>query len=436
MFRLFDPRPECVVQEAEFSRLLGYPADHRLEGRALELAEATRGWYAAHGRPWIYVRQIESLDWAGGLLQLDGIKFNAPPLQEFLRTAQAHTATLVAVSAGPECEEKARQLWQESKPDEYFFLEMFGSAVVEHLTALANGQICAWADHLGMAALAHYSPGYSGWDVSEQTKLWSLILKGEGGAFPGTLETLDTGMLRPKKSLLAVVGLTRELAAVRTASRLVPCENCSLAGCRYRRKPYLQFPAQIETAARLQPLPAAGTNASSDASPALDYDGHYSLNLKALRKWSQERLKLEWHSDGSVRARFQYEGTTCSNLGRAFEFEYQLLLASRRDQYRIVEAHCGPVAGDTGHACQCEYLKDPQAFMGAIASEKPLLGRPLKEVLSWQRPYSPSGCYCDQDRRNHKWGLVFEVVHFALVQHEKEQQPFSTTGAAATLSTP
>ena len=58
--------------------------------------------------------------------------------------------------------------------------------------------------------------------------------------------------------------------------------------------------------------------------------------------------------------------------------------------------------------------------MGSIANEKPLLGKPLNEVLAWERPYDPSGCYCDSARRAHKWGLVFEVIHYALVQREKE----------------
>ena len=58
--------------------------------------------------------------------------------------------------------------------------------------------------------------------------------------------------------------------------------------------------------------------------------------------------------------------------------------------------------------------------MENIAGEKPLLGRPLNEVLGWERRSSPSGCYCDLDRRLHKWGLVLEVLHYALVQQEKE----------------
>jgi hypothetical protein len=70
----------------------------------------------------------------------------------------------------------------------------------------------------------------------------------------------------------------------------------------------------------------------------------------------------------------------------------------------------------------CAYLDNPQKLMGSIAGEKPLLGRPLNEVLAWPRPTSPAGCYCDADSRAHKWGLVFEVIHYALVEHEKRME--------------
>jgi hypothetical protein len=66
----------------------------------------------------------------------------------------------------------------------------------------------------------------------------------------------------------------------------------------------------------------------------------------------------------------------------------------------------------------CEYLRDGSALTGKIESEKPLLGQPLQEVLQWQRVSSPSGCYCELEMRMHKWGLVFEVLHFALNRME------------------
>ncbi len=241
--QLIDLQPDTSVQEAEYSRLLGYPPHHVPEGRALELVHWAREWYSKNGRPWIYARQSQSLELAGERVRIDGASFSSKQLRDQLDAAKAHTSVVVAVSAGPECEEKARQLWQEGKPDEYFFLEMYGAAVVEHLITAAGGRICAWAEKNGMAALPHFSPGYSGWDVSDQVGLWQLVRDGADARFAASLEVLDTGMLRPKKSLLAVIGITRHLERVLGSRNLVPCENCSLPRCRVPPQVIPEFPA-------------------------------------------------------------------------------------------------------------------------------------------------------------------------------------------------
>jgi hypothetical protein len=214
-------------------------------------------------------------------------------------------------------------------------------------------------------------------------------------------------------------GLTRQIEKARGLRDLVPCKSCSLPGCQYRRAPYKHSLPQIEDARRLQggrsEVSAGFTNPS-----ALNHSAKYSVNSRALQKWSQERLRLERLANGAVAARFHYEGTTCSNLGRPLEFYYHVKLASRAEQYRIVETSCVPVPGDTGYQSMCEYLSNAKSLMENIAVEKPLLGRPLNEVLAWERNASPSGCYCDRDKRLHKWGLVLEVIHYALVRQEKE----------------
>jgi len=153
----------------------------------------------------------------------------------------------------------------------------------------------------------------------------------------------------------------------------------------------------------------------------LDRDAKYSVGSRALRKWSQERLQLNVLADHSVQARFRYAGTTCSNLGRSLEYDYHLKLGSAGEGYKIVEMSCAPAPGDSGHAYMCAYLSDAKLLEQAIANEKPLLGRPLNEVLTWKRQFNPAGCYCDAVSREHKWGLVLEVIHYALVQDEKQR---------------
>jgi hypothetical protein len=420
MIEWFDTRPDTNVQEAEYKRLLGYPPNHSLGDRARELADWARDWYAKNGRPWIYARQTGLIELRNeNLIRIGDAEFTSTKFHDQLQAAEADGAVLVAVSAGRECEEKARELWREGKPDEYFFLEIFGSAVVEHLVARASGRICAWADENGMAALPHYSPGYSQWEISEQIKLWNLIRQNSSGDFSGELRVLDSGMLQPKKSLLAVFGITRRLEKVRAYKNLVPCENCSLPSCQYRRAPYKNFPSQIEDVLRLRANGTAPYFQNGTEIHALTRDARYSVNERALKKWSDERLQLTTLPEGAIEAHFRYEGTTCSNLGHSLEYDYHIKLASHDEDYRILETNCTPAPGDTGHMSQCEYLNNSESLTRSIAEEKPLLGQPLNNVLTWQRQYDPSGCYCDANRRAHKWGLVFEVIHYALVQREK-----------------
>ncbi len=252
MRETFEFHPETSVADAEYRRLLGFPRGYEPGARAQELAVAARRWYAEHGRPWVYLREA-ALQLTDGALRVDGVEFQSRQLHEHLRRAGAGRAVLAAVSAGRAGEEHARELWQEGKPDEYFFLEIFGSAVVEHLVATTSGRICALADGDGLIAVPHYSPGYSGWDVADQNKLFALITRGMTRPFPESLEVLESGMLKPKKSQLAVFGLTPRTPRALAAARLVPCHRCSFAPCQYRRAPYRPASVRVDGA----PAPAA-----------------------------------------------------------------------------------------------------------------------------------------------------------------------------------
>jgi hypothetical protein len=380
MIELVDTAPDVNVQPAEYNRLLGYPRDLTLTGRAGELADWARDWYARNGSPWVYAREAERLEIVNGSIRIDGTTFTSKRLQRPLEEAEAHSVILVAVSAGPELEQEAQKLWHEEKPDEYFFLEMFGSAVVEHLTTMTGARLCAWADSQECAVLPHYSPGYPEWDIVEQPRLLELIRKTRTHALPCNLDVLESGALRPKKSLLAVFGLTRHTAHLKRLTELIPCENCSFNPCQYRRAP------------------------------------KYAVNIKALRRWANERLSLKLREDSSVDALFRYEGTTCANEGRPIAFDYTVKLGPREEGYPIQEQRCGPAPGDTGHTFMCRYTINANELMSDIDREKPLLGQPLNDVLTWARPSCAAGCYCEPASREHKWGLVLETIHYALAQ--------------------
>jgi hypothetical protein len=382
VIELIDTHPEVNVQPAEYFRLLGYPRGREPEGRAEEAAVRAREWYAEHGRPWIYAREAELLEIADRTISIDGELFVTPRLQHSLECADAHSVIVAAVCAGPEAEQETQRLWRKDKPDEYFFLEMFAAAVVEHLVASVGTRLWSWAEERGMAVLPHYSPGYSEWDIGEQPRLLALVKR---RPLPGELHSLDSGALLPKKSLLAVFGLTRHSERVQRISDIQPCETCSLTPCRYRRAPYRE-----------------------------QREARYTVNPKALRRWAAERLRIEPLADGKLLAKFRYDGTTCSNMGLPLAFDYTVLLGSREQGYPIVGQSCSAAPGDTGHRSMCQYVKRGEDLMAEVAGEKPLAGQPLADVLGWTRTMNLSGCYCDAAGRDHKWGLVLETIHFKL----------------------
>ncbi len=335
MIEFVDTLPEVYVQPAEYQRLLGLPAGFVLTDRMLELADAARAWYAQHGRPWLYARGCDRAQIAGEEVRLDGVAFHSPPLRKMFDVAAADRAVLAAVSAGPELEQQAQSLWHSEKPDEYFFLEMYGSAVVEHLIALTGARLCAWAETHAAAVLPHYSPGYPEWDIAEQSQLLDLICRSRSSSLPTSIEVLVSGMLRPKKSLLAVFGLTENIELARPLTGKALCENCSYLSCQYRRAPYQRTVEGSAGSARVvadsasqNPLPLGEGRVRANAPSSLPSpqpapeegasfrSPNYSINVKALRRWAEQRLQLTRHHDGTIEAHFRYSGTTCTNLGR------------------------------------------------------------------------------------------------------------------------
>lgn len=413
MLEFLDISPDITVHESEFKRLLGYPGNYVVSERVQDLMDETRRWYNENGSPWIYARHIESCALHGEQFLLDNKSFTSKRVAAQMRDAAADSVAVVVVSAGKNCEGRARQLWREEKPDEYFFMEVYGSAVVEHLIAQAAEKICSWADTNGMAALPRYSPGYPEWGITDQQALYDVIVQNKKHDFPEVLHVMHTGMLNPKKSLLTIFGLTKQREKVQGTTHLIPCANCSLGQCHYRRSAYERSLPQLEEVEKLR------SDDDRTGGLHLESNAEYSFSRKALEKWSKERLRLQLNDDHSYDAVFRYQGTTCSNMGHALEFDYHVKIESPQTEYKIVHASCAPAPGDEGYTHMCQYGEDPDAFMVTVQDGMPLAGKPLNDILKWKREYNPSACYCQPSSREHKWGLVLEVLHYAIVQREK-----------------
>lgn len=166
-----------VVTEETFKRHLRMPVRRAFSPALQEAAEWARTWFREHGRPWTCAAAADA------------------SLREWLAPRFGPEARLVviAASAGPEAEAEAARCFAAGEPDRYYFLECLASAAVETLLTEGRRRVGASRQHC---------PGYPGWSIEENTPLREAV--GRLVDLPGPLEVLPSGMLRPKKSQLAV----------------------------------------------------------------------------------------------------------------------------------------------------------------------------------------------------------------------------------------
>jgi hypothetical protein len=228
--------PGARISAAEYARLLGYPAGHPLTGAIARLAEQSRDWYRRNGRPWVFAREVEIERIDGAEIELTGGEtLDSAVLARRLVRASAGSLIVAAVSAGPQVDDHSATLWREDRSDKAFFLDRFGAAVAEHLARLVGDELRSAAGD--RTVLPGYSPGYDGWRLEQQHRVHALLTTDPHRPLPGPLELLESGMLTPKSSLLAVFGTTRDMALAAAAWERNLCSWCSLRGCDFRAVP-------------------------------------------------------------------------------------------------------------------------------------------------------------------------------------------------------
>lgn len=113
-------------------------------------------------------------------------------------------AVLVA-SVGEAMDDWLHALRGGSDVVEAFVADAWGSVTAEAVVAYGLERLAQLASHEGLRITNSYSPGYCGWDVAEQHKLFALLPP----AFCG-VTLCASGLMLPIKSVSAVVGIGPE----------------------------------------------------------------------------------------------------------------------------------------------------------------------------------------------------------------------------------
>ena len=138
---------------------------------------------------------------------------------------QAQQVVAVLCTIGEQLESIVSELMA-TDPLQGWALDGYGSAAVEQLAALACAHFESQAEAGGLHASLPLSPGMEGWPAAQgQPELLGLLEPGLVG-----VRLLESGMMRPLKTLSLAIGLGTEMSH---AGR--PCDYCSLnQTCRYQ----------------------------------------------------------------------------------------------------------------------------------------------------------------------------------------------------------
>ena len=155
---------------------------------------------------------------------IPGDSFNTGrTIVRMLDKAQQYYFFMATAGSGPE--ELARTLLNEGQYLEGYIADLIGSSLAEAAAQYVHDQIGIEAGSSGLKITNRYSPGYCGWHVSEQQKLFSL--------FPDEdrdITLSESSLMSPIKSVSGLVGVGSGVNF-----RDYTCELCSMKDCHFRR---------------------------------------------------------------------------------------------------------------------------------------------------------------------------------------------------------
>ena len=177
--------------------------------------------------PRAVVRWSPVVEHADRLILSDGPTFSIPGIAETWGAVGEVAGAIVTI--GEALEARVAALWDARELPLAAMLDSVGSGAVESLAEHVNDLLCQRGIARGTRVTNRISPGYGGWDVSEQTLLFDFV---DGAPIGVTLN--DACFMTPEKTITLLVGAGPE---ARVDHFFGQCARCWMAGCAYRRAP-------------------------------------------------------------------------------------------------------------------------------------------------------------------------------------------------------
>jgi len=158
-------------------------------------------------------------------LQVEGVVFNIKPII-YRQIKEAEEAALLISTAGPVIGEKSRNSMKSGDMLKGYVYDVIGSEVVEAAADMMQEELRKSMAAHGKGITNRFSPGYCGWDVAEQHKLFSFFKDNFCG-----ITLTESALMNPIKSVSGLIGIGEHV-------RYAPyqCHLCDDKNCIYRNR--------------------------------------------------------------------------------------------------------------------------------------------------------------------------------------------------------
>ena len=147
----------------------------------------------------------------------------------FQQLKKVESVALFVCTAGNEIINKSRELMKEGEQLKGYVYDVFGSLVVEEAMDCIQESLKNKMQERGLKITNRYSPGYCGWDVAEQKKLFRLLPE----KFCG-IELTDSCLMHPIKSVSGIIGIGRSVKFNDYTCNLCDEEDCLYRNLRHK----------------------------------------------------------------------------------------------------------------------------------------------------------------------------------------------------------
>ena len=158
-------------------------------------------------------------------MNVDGILFNIGKII-WAQIRKSEALALFLCTAGDEIGHLSRNLLADKDFLKGYIYDIAGSEIVEAAADIMQERLKAEVEKDGLFITNRFSPGYCGWNVSEQHNLFSLIPDNFCG-----ISLTESALMIPIKSVSGIIGVGRNVKL-----RPYTCSFCDQKDCIYRRK--------------------------------------------------------------------------------------------------------------------------------------------------------------------------------------------------------